>query len=436
MATLTANAIREQIEAQVLAGDLAAGERLPSVRAHAEDLGVSPATVAAAYRELRRRGLITTGKGRQGTRVAPARGRRSETAPLVASGLIDASHGSPDPSRLPDLAPALAFAASLPQPTYAGQLISPHLAEVGRSLFTADGLEADHLAVTSGAMDAIERVMRALELRPGDRIGVEDPGHIPVHQLARSGGLELVPLPIDDYGIMPAGLDTALDRGLSALIITPRAHNPTGAALNAERAEQLTKALAPHPATALIQDDHAGLISGVNFYPVTPPGERWATMRSLGKSFGPDLRLALMTGDQRTIERVCTGLSNGPGWVSFILQRAAAFLLDDPATMKTLRDTAESYAKRRSLVVERLAEHQVSSTGRSGLNVWIPTPHDTAAIEAARQAGFAIRLGGSYCIANQRAVRITISTLSDAEALAVADAVAAAHHAQPRAAAM
>jgi len=60
------------------------------------------------------------GRGRQGTRVAPARRVDRSTQPIVPDGLIDAMNGSPDLAMLPDLGPALAFAASLPQPRYGG----------------------------------------------------------------------------------------------------------------------------------------------------------------------------------------------------------------------------------------------------------------------------------------------------------------------------
>ena len=329
MTAISARTIRADIEARISSGDLNSGDRLPSVRMLAGELNVAPATVAAAYRELRLRGMVS-GRGRQGTRVAPARRVAPTVHAELPDGLIDAMYGSPDPEHLPPLGPALEFAASLPQPRYGGPLIAPLLADAARSRFAADGVDATNLAVTSGAMDAVERVLSAFDLRIGDRIGVEDPGHIPVHQIARSAGLELVPLPVDEHGITPTGLEAALTKGLAAIVATPRAHNPTGAAFTAERAQTLTNLLARHPATALIQDDHAGLVAGVDYHPLAPPGQRWATMRSLGKSFGPDVRVALVVGDEQTIHRVSVGLSNGPGWVSFILQRAAAFLLAGP----------------------------------------------------------------------------------------------------------
>ncbi len=430
MAAVTARQIRADLESQIASGALQPGDRLPSVRGLAADLQVAPATVGAAYRDLRLRGMVT-GRGRQGTRVAPARRVEAGFEPDVPTGLIDAMQGSPDPHHLPALGPALEFAASLPQPKYGSSLIEPRLGHAARDLFAVDGIDSNNLTVTSGAMDAVERVLSALDLRIGDRVGVEDPGHIPVHQIARSSGLELVPLPVDEQGITSDGLADALAGGLSAVIVTPRAQNPTGAAFSRARVESLSALLAEHPATAVIQDDHAGLISGAEYFPITAPGPRWATMRSLGKSFGPDVRVALVVGDSQTMHRVSTSLSNGPGWVSFILQRVAAYLLEDAATMQLLQATTASYERRRQLLITMLADNGVASSGPSGLNVWIPTSHEQAAIDAARRAGYAIRSGTPYQLTTDPAVRVTISNLSDADIGTVAAAIGAAHQATP-----
>jgi len=423
MGGTSARQIRTDVESRVASGELTAGDRLPSVRALAAELGVAPATVSAAYRELRLRGLVV-GRGRQGTRIAPARRIEAHREAELPSGLIDAMHGSPDPKMLPNLATALAHAASFPQPRYGGPLLEPSLAQAASALFAMDDIPIENLAATSGAMDAVERVIGALDLRIGDRIGVEDPGHIPVHQIARTAGLELVPLPVDEAGITPGGLSDALVGGLNAIVVAPRAQNPTGAAFTAERAQALTAALARNPATAVIQDDHAGLISGVDYCPIEPPGPRWATMRSLGKSFGPDVRVALVAGDERTMHRLSLGLSNGPGWVSFILQRAVAYLLTDPGTIELLRATARSYQQRRDLLIDELRGHGINATGASGLNVWIPTNHVAAVIETARRAGYAIRSGDAYQIQSAPAVRVTISNLDDGDIRRIAEGIA------------
>lgn len=76
----------------VSSGELAAGERLPTVRRLAEDLGVAPGTVARAYRELEASGIIET-RGRNGTFVAfdadPARQQLQRAAAAFAAQVRD-----------------------------------------------------------------------------------------------------------------------------------------------------------------------------------------------------------------------------------------------------------------------------------------------------------------------------------------------------------
>ncbi|MGI8938998.1 MAG: aminotransferase class I/II-fold pyridoxal phosphate-dependent enzyme [Iamia sp.] len=423
MAGPSAIEISATVEADVRSGQLRPGQQLPSVRDRAAELGVSPTTVAAAYRRLRERGVVV-GRGRQGTRVAPRAHPPALHAAPVPAGLVDARSGNPDPAFLPPLGPALAHAAAGPPARYGGPLVDDELAAVARRLFAADGIDATHLAVTSGSMDAIERVIAALDLRTGDRIGVEDPGHIPVHQLARSAGLDVVPLPVDEEGIIPGALRTALDRGLTAVVVTPRAQNPTGAALTPARAAALDGLLAAHPAVAVIQDDHAGPVSGADHVGLTPPGPRWATIRALGKVLGPDLRLALVAADAATIGHVSTSVANGPGWISHLLQRAAAHLLTDPATSDLVRAAAASYRGCRERLIAALAKQGTRASGPSGINVWVPVDDEQAAVEAARAAGCAVRAADPYRISSPPAIRVTVAGLTDADIDGLARALA------------
>lgn len=419
----SAASISENIERDIAEGRLRAGEKLVPVRELAQQLGVSPTTVAAAYRSLREIGVVI-GRARQGSIVAPQVEPPISQVVNVPDNAIDALRGSPDPRLLPQLDSAFEFALAAPQAGYGDSLVEPNLSNAAKRLFEADGLDATHLTVTSGSMDAIERIILASGLRRGARIGVEDPGHVPVHQLARAAGLELVPLAVDDKGVVPEALDDALAFGLDALVITPRCHNPTGAALTSERAEVLSTCLAPFADVLLIQDDHAGLISGVDFHGIRPPGERHATVRSLGKAFGPDLRLAVTISDQRTHDRVSLAISNGPGWVSHFLQRAAAHLLTEDASMQTIRIAAESYSHRRESLIVALRTVGIAATGASGLNVWVPVPDEQIAVESARAAGFAIRAADSYRINSGPAVRLTISYLEDPDIAHLARALA------------
>ena len=421
--TMTATSIREQIESDVNSGSRKPGDRLPPVRTLATELDVSPNTVASAYKQLRDRGVVL-GRGRQGTIVAPLTRPIMSQLTSVPAGVVDALRGSPDPTLLPNLGPAFAVATAERPVAYGDSLLDDGFAEATRAMFEADGIDATHLMTTSGAMDAIEKILVANDLRPGDRVGVEDPGHVPVHQLIRAAGLELVPLAIDEQGIVPDALTEAMSKPLRALTVTPRAQNPTGAALTAERAADLSERLSRHADLLLIQDDHAGAISGVPWHPLTPPGARHATIRSLGKSLGPDLRISVSVGDALTIDRVGVAVSNGPGWVSHLLQRAAAYLLTDIDTVELVRTAAASYTDRRERLISALETYGVASWGPSGINVWIPTVDEQATVEAARVAGYAVRAAGAYRLHSGPAVRVTIANLDHDQIDELAAAIA------------
>src|SRR5262249_28047825 len=158
-------------------------------------------------------------------------------------------------------------------------------------LFSADGIPADFLLVVGGAMDGIERTLVA-HLRPGDRVGVEDPGYPPVVDLLLALGLVPHPLAGDDRGILADELQAGLRGRLAALVLTPRAQNPTGSALDEGRARELGELLAERPDVLVIEDDHGGPVSGAAACTLCRDApDRWAVIRSFSKSLGPDLRL-------------------------------------------------------------------------------------------------------------------------------------------------
>jgi len=441
----SANAIAGSVEAGVEAGALPPGAALPSVRALAAALGVSPATVAAAYRDLRARGTVVSAE-RRGVRVAARSPLPARAAPPLPPGIRDLASGNPDPALLPALpwpaaaglpaarggsrAPGAdadadaAIVAAHPAPRlYAEAVDLPALLEQARDRFRADGIPAAALAVTSGALDGIERVLGA-HLRPGDRVAVEDPGYSGVLDLARALGLEPVGVGLDARGPLPDRLAAALGAGARAAILTPRAQNPTGATLDDARAADLAEVLAGHPGALLIEDDHAGPVAGTPHRTLTAGRERWAVLRSVSKSLGPDLRLAVLAGDAVTVARVQGRQRLGPGWVSHVLQRLVAALWADPATSALLERAAAAYGQRRAALVTALVERGVAASAPSGLNVWVPVPAEGPVLRGLQQAGWAVQPGEVYRVATPPAVRITITTLQPAEAPALADALA------------
>jgi DNA-binding transcriptional MocR family regulator len=417
-----ARAIADSVEAALRAGRLAPGAALPTVRALAGTLRVSPATVAAAYRTLRGRGLIA-GAGRRGTRVTQ-RPPLATPAPAPAPAhLVDLSDGNPDPRLLPALAPAL---AALPrQPRLYGEPANrSRLLELAARQLGADGIPVASLAVVGGALDGIERVLQA-HLRPGDRVAVEDPGYSGVLDLVAALGLVAEPVALDDLGPVPGSLRRALQGGALAAIVTPRAQNPTGAALDERRASELRSLLDAWPGVLVVEDDHAGPVAGVRAFTLCRRGrQRWALARSVAKSLGPDLRLAILAGDAGTVARVEGRQRIGTGWVSHLLQVTVEALWSRDGTETRLASAATAYAERRQSLLDALARRGVEAHGRSGMNVWVPVPDEAAAVAGLAEAGFAVRAGERYRLRSAPAVRVTTARLAMRDAERVADALA------------
>jgi DNA-binding transcriptional MocR family regulator len=419
--------IAASVERAVGTGKLEPGQLLPPMRELAVELGVNPNTVAAAYRVLRERGVIETA-GRRGSRVrpAPATTGRDHIRVDVPAGVRDVSSGNPDPALLPPLAPAFAAAAAKgdTEPVLYGDVaVEPELARVARSAFDADGVPDGPLAVVSGSLDAVERVLAA-HLKPGDSVAVEDPGWGRTLDLIPALGLRTVPVGVDDEGPLPGGVRDALEAGARALIVTDRAQNPTGAAVSATRARALRSVLREFPQTLLIEDDHGHGIVDVPLHPLAGVTRHWAFVRSVAKAYGPDLRLAVLTGDDVTLDRVRGRQRLGPGWVSLILQRAVVRLWADGSV--DARAVAAEYGRRRDALIGALAERGVASRGRSGLNVWVPVPDETGAVARLLHAGWAVAPGARYRMSAPPGMRITVSTLTPDETGSLAEAVAAA----------
>ena len=408
-----ASGIVASVEAAIRAGRLAPGASLPTVRELARALRLSPTTVAAAYRTLRLRGLVHA-QGRRGTRISPRPPLSVRPLASAPPHLRDLSLGNPDPALLPPLHRALGRLPRRPG-LYGEAANRPALLALAARQLEAEGLPRGALAVTSGALDGIERVLQA-HLRPGDRIAVEDPGYVAVFDLVAALGLVAEPVRVDDSGPLPGDLARALRAGVEAFIATPRAQNPTGAALDPARARELRAVLARQPEVLVVEDDHAGPVAGRPALSVCQGRERWAIVRSVSKSLGPDLRLAILIGDPTTVARVEGRQSVGTGWVSHLLQDLVAGLWSDPATERLLRRAADVYAARRDALLRSLRAHGFAAHGRSGLNVWIPVPEEAAVTAALAHAGWAVRAGERYRLRSAPAVRVTIAALLPREA--------------------
>jgi DNA-binding transcriptional MocR family regulator len=203
-------------------------------------------------------------------------------------------------------------------------IIDPVLVpEVGRALRQVAERRPDALAFVGGALDGFERVLQAW-LRPGDRVGVEDPGFPRLLDLLEALDLQAVPIAADDEGPIPEELERA---GRLDALTTGHAH--------------------------------------------------WAIIRSLSRLLGSDVRLAFVAGDELTIGRVEVRQAITTSWVSRLLQEIVAEMLVELPVPGELDE-------RREALLTVLARRGIAGHGRSGLYAWVPVRAEAFAVRRMR----------------------------------------------------
>ncbi|MDU0327920.1 aminotransferase class I/II-fold pyridoxal phosphate-dependent enzyme [Microbacterium sp. KSW2-21] len=423
----SASEIAADLRTRIERAELTPGTLLPSVRAVAADLGVNRNTVVAAYRQLAQAGLVEA-RGRGGTRVAD-RAAVAQEGYAPDTVLRDVGSGNPDPALIPD--PTAALARSARPVLYGEPVIDPGLEEWARD-WMADGLPHDdlRLTVTSGASDAIERLL-AQALQRDDAVALEDPCFLSALHTVRTGGYRAVPVPVDAEGMTVDGLRAALEAGVRAVICTPRAHNPTGASLTADRATALRAVLAEHPYVLVIEDDHFSLLSRAPLHSVIGASQRrWARIRSMSKFLGPDTCLAVTASDPDTADGLGQRLTPGTTWVSHILQRLTLALVTDHAVREGIESAAVHYAARNAAFCAQLTARGLPVSPGDGLNLWVPLPVPAAGVrEDLMRRGWLVREGDPFFLGDGdhgSFLRLTVHDLDEASATTLADDLAAA----------
>lgn len=425
----TAKGLAQAVSRSIRDGELQPGQQLPPIRTLARELMLSPTTVSAAWQLLSRSGTIRS-DGRRGTTIAhlagQGGGRYARALRHESEVSLDLSTGIPDPSLLPDLSPALATLEGAATP--GSYLDDPVLPRLRSALLAQWPYAARDLLVVDGAMDALDLIVRSL-LRPGDVVIAEDPGFPPVLDLLEARGIEVVGVRLDESGLELTALERALADRPSAVILQPRGQNPTGVSMSPTRARRVARLLRGSGAF-IVEDD-----SGGNVVATAPLSlgewipDQVLHVRSFSKSHGPDLRLAAVSGPDELLAPVRRTRALGQGWTSRLLQHVLATLLTDETSTRQVELARGEYARRRELVVRRLATHGVDVPGTDGLNIWVPVRDEAAAVLRLASQGIAVTPGSPFQIEPRRGseghVRVTTGLIrTDHEA--TADLIAAA----------
>jgi len=399
----------------IRSGELAPGASLPTVRALAARLGVSPGTVAEAWATLRKHRMITT-LGRRGSMVSGpptiAHPVRFERLGDLGDRLTqDLAIAAPDPALLPPLEEALLAGVRTPRLNdYSRTAVTPALLEAVRGTwpFTPEAW----LAV-GGGFEGVHLLCQAL-LVPGDRVAVEEPTAVRLLDILDALEVRTVPVACDGEGPVPESLTEALTARPAMFLLQPRAQTPCGWSMSARRAEALAAALEGAANVAVVEDDGLGPLAAV---PACSIGahlpDRTVVVRSYSKAYGPDLRLAVLGGPQSIVEKARVLRTYGTGWTSRILQDALAHLLTDSTTAAHVEDAARHYRLRRTGLAERLAGHGIKTRNHDGLSLWIPVADETSALVTLAARGTTASPGSHFSTSpHPPHIRIAITRLS------------------------
>jgi GntR family transcriptional regulator/MocR family aminotransferase len=358
--------LERELREAIRSGRLAAGERLPSSRAMAAELGISRGLVLDCYSQLQAEGFLTA-RGGSATRVAA--GALTPTAPPARPAspprlAVDFRPGVPDLTSFPrrDWAWALRESCRSATPAELGygdprgtEALRGVLAGYLRRVRGAVA-DAEQIVICSGFAQGVNVVLRSLADAGLSRVAIEDPGDTDYHVICRRLGMEAVPVAIDERGIDVDALEATSVR---AVILTPTHQFPTGTALAPERRQALVS-WANHCGGTIIEDDYDAEFR----YDRDPVGalqglapDRVALIGSVSKSLAPALRIAWVvcpgallgsvTEDKRLSDRGSPALE----------QLALAALIESGRYDRHLRQMRGVYGARRDALVASLGKH-------------------------------------------------------------------------------
>lgn len=396
-----ADAVRDR----VTDGRLRPGERLPSSRALAAELGVARSVVEQAWAQLVAEGWLEgrhgagtfVAAGRSGADAAP---RRRPRAPAAAGRQpVRLDTGTPwiDPRHRALWRRAWRdVAAATPPPGYDDPRGLPELrAEIAARLARTRGLDvdADDVRVTVGTTDGLRHLLGALAPGP---VGVEDPGYRAAVATVEAAGRRVVDLPPG-----AAGADLG---GLAAAYVTPAHQHPLGRTMSG--AERLALLDAAGEAGALLVEDDYDSEFRYDVAPIPALAsldrERVAYLGTTSKSVSPSLRLGWLVPPGGLGARIDAQRARTHDAAPWPVQRAYLSLLREGYVDRVVRSARRTYAARAERVVEALGGHLDGAV--AGMYATFPLPTDTAhrARDAALAAGFDVPLLDDYCRSTRR----------------------------------
>ncbi|GAA1016705.1 GntR family transcriptional regulator [Acrocarpospora pleiomorpha] len=398
IASRTASGIANDVRAQIHAGEIRPGTRLPAIRDVARALDVSPTTVQEAWNQLTRAGMLRA-SGRRGTLVLPV-GSRVEIQTPSGVLSVDRADGAPDPSLFPPLDEAIL--AGMRSPDLHAHDFAFVTTELLGAVKRTWPFRAESWTTADGDWHGNFLGVQAV-LTPGAPVAVEQPTMMRTLTLLRHLQVPAIGVEWDDEGPSPDMLRAALRRGAGAFVYQPRGHVPTGRRVSDRRLDELASVLERHPRVQVFEDDTLGpLCGGRDLSLGALLAGRVLRHRSYCAAFGLDLRTSVLAGPEQLVRAVNRIRGMSGVWNSRILQGALAYLLKDARTRRLVDRAARTYRRRRSTLVAALADRGVHIGGEDGLIVWLPVADEERAFSGLAHAGVEAGLGSTSWLTPRR----------------------------------
>jgi len=445
-ATSKHQGIYDALVADIANGNLRPGDRLPPQRAVAAALGVDLTTVTKAYSRAREEGIIeaTAGKG-----SFVALGSSADRAPLrEADTLLDLSKNSPAHPQNPKL--RLVIAKEIGQAVHDVAAQFNYQDTGGSWANRCAGSELlrqrigvcspERVVLTSGAQSALFAICHLL-CKESKQVAVGEFSYPGIHTVAFQQRLQLVPLTMDEDGIIPAAFQEACDRNqLSAIYVTPTVDNPTTATLPEKRRQEIVE-IARKNSVAIIEDDP---YSGLLLKPLPTiasfaPDITWH-VATLSKCISPALRLGYIAAPSE-------GKAQQLAAVLQAMTMMTSPLFAALASRWIYSGFVQDFAM--SIREENVARQKLASTVLAGQNysahpeaphIWLSLPSPWRAIDFVNQverSGVIILASSSFAATSpvSEAVRISLSAAPDQTTLtnALGVIVSTQNHYQPNA---
>jgi GntR family transcriptional regulator / MocR family aminotransferase len=417
--------IYDHFRAAIEAGQLRAGDRLPSARRLAEEFATARGTVDAAYGMLAGEGYVI-GRGPAGTVVSPdLHGSALAKGTAKPSLATEYEQHVADPRPFQMGLPALdAFprkiwshvVARQARELTAGEMAYPDAAgfaplrqAIARYLATWRGIACTwrQIVVTNGYQDALGLIAEVL-LDPGDKVWFEDPCYPLGRAAFEATGATLVPVRVDAEGLRVAE-GVAQARRARLAVVAPSHQSPLGVALSLPRRLALLSWASANGAF-VVEDDYDS-----EFRYVGRPlpalksidrNQRVIYAGSFSKVLFPSLRLGYLVIPEELMETFGQASRRRHSGVSTLAQRAVTGFMADGHFVRHIRRMRGLYAARREALAEALAavfgdrvKVDLKPGGMHLIARFADGVRDVASAKRAQAAGLAVEALSSRAIA-------------------------------------